>query len=330
MKRLVAVEVTAEFIRAVELDAPLSANPKLVKFGEYPLEQGVAGESEVFEMEELTNAFKAFWSIEKFGTKNVALGISGRRTIVRDFETQEDTLENIRGRLGFEAANMIPSQMGNPILDYYPTNLVDDPAAGRKLEGLVIATPSEPIEKLVGVIQAAGMEVMVVDFIPFAVARVARKAFGAEGEYLIVNIREFSSDIIALKNGVPEMVRVIPNGLGVRSNRGGKHRGVADAAASFQPTQTTIDPVDALVAGVRSTMNFYINRGGAPAAVLLAGEGSLSQELQEKLPEGLQLRAGLLSLENVIKVSRKDDGHSEPQRAGIVSALGIAMRGLKG
>lgn len=329
MKRLVAVEVTAEHIYAVEIEAPLTNKPKLVKHGEIALEQGIAGESEVFELEALTDAFKELWKIHKFTAKHVALGISGRRTIVRDFETQEDTFENIKSRLPFEAANMIPQQMGNPIIDFYPAALIEK-ESGNMVEGSIIATPSEPIEKLVGVIQAAGLEVMYVDFIPFAVARAARKAYEAKGEYLIVNIRSFSSDIIALKNGVPEMVRVIPNGLTVREQSGGKHRGVADAAASFAGGQNPSNPVDALVAGVRSTMNFYINRGGQPAAVLLTGEGSLSPELQEKLPEGLQLRTGLLSMENVTKISRKDDGYGDIERAGAISALGVGMRGLKG
>lgn len=329
MKRIVAVEVTFDFVRGIEIENPFTTKPKLVKYGEIALPQGAAGESEVFEIDIVKEAFEELWKVNKFSTKEVALGIGGRKTIVREYETPLAEIEKIRSNLKFEAANLLPAQMGNAMLDFYPTELKNSDTGIEVVQGLFVASPAEPAEKLIASLTSAGLDVQIVDYLPFGIARVARKAFGKEGEYLLVNIKSYSTDIVALRNGSPQMVRVIPNGLIVREHKAGKHRGSADSAASFSGTETSPnDPVESVIAGIRNTLNFYENKGGKPAAILLTGEGSLSAELQARLPQVLQMQMGMLSMKDAIEIPKKDEQDPIIQAAAL-SILGIAMRGLK-
>lgn len=331
MKRIVAIEVTSDYVRGIELENPLTTKPRLVKFGEIALPQGAAGESEIFDIDAVKDAFEELWKVEKFTTKQVALGIGGRKILVRDYETPIAEIEKIRSKLKFEAANLLPAQMGNAMLDFYPTELKTSDTGLEQVQGLLIAAPSEPTEKIIAVLQSAGLDVQVVDYLSFGIARVARKAFGTDGEYLLVNIRTYSTEIIGMKYGVPQMIRMIPNGLIVRDDKGGKHRGVADSAASFAGGEAAVtDPVESIIAGLRNTINFYANKGGNPTAILLAGEGSLSPELQERLPQALQMRTGMLDMSNAIELSKKQSVEDPIARAAALSILGIGMRGLKG
>jgi type IV pilus assembly protein PilM len=330
MKRLVAIEVTADYVRGVELENPLTSNPELIRFGEVALPQGAAGESEVFEMDVVKEALKELWKLQKFSTTTVALGFGGRKVLVRDFETPLAEIEKIRSKLKFEAANLLPAQMGEAMLDFYPTNLKVSEAGLDLVEGLLIAAPKEPVEQLIAVVQSAGLEVQLVDYLAFGISRIARKAFGTDGEYLLVNVKEYSTDIIALKYGVPQMVRMIPNGLTTRPQKNGKHTGVADSTASFSGENTVADPVGSVIAGVRNTLSFYTGRGGSPTAILLAGEGALSPELQERLPQSLQLPAGLLNMSNAIELKGKNSDKESTLQAASLSILGVGMRGLKG
>lgn len=330
MKKVVAVEVTSEHVRGVEIENPLTSKPKLVRYGEIELPQGVAGESEIFDIDSVTQAFKELWKQEKFSTKSVVLGLGGRKILVRDYETPVAEIEKIRATLKFEAANLLPAQMGDATLDFYPASFKTADTGAEVIQGLLVASPSEPAERIIAAIQSAGLEVEAVDYIPFAIARVARKAFGTDGDYLLVNVRSYSTDIVAMNQGAVQMIRVIPNGLIVRERVGGKHRGVADAAASFAGGDSpTADPIDSLVSGLRNTINFYQNKGGKPKAILLAGEGSTSVDLQTRIPEALQLSTGVLKMENAIELpGRRGDADPIVQSAAL-GALGVGMRGLK-
>lgn len=330
MKRLVAIEVTADFVRGIELENPLTLKPDFVKMGEIALPAGVAGESEIFDMDAVKDAFKELWKVHKFSTNVVAVGLGGRKVLVRDFETPVAEIERIKSKLKFEAANLLPAQMGEAMLDFYPTNLKTSEAGLDLVEGLLIAAPKEPAEQILAVAQGAGLDVQIVDYLAFGIARVARKAFGTDGEYLLVNVKEHSTDIVALKYGVPQMIRMIPNGLTVRDHKSGKHTGVADSSASFSGETTLADPVESVIAGVRNTLNFYAGRGGAPTAILLAGEGALSEQLQARLPQALQLPAGLLTMDNAIELKGKKAEYDATLQAASLSILGVGMRGLKG
>lgn len=331
MKKIVAVEITSDYVRGVELENPFTSKPKLVAFGEVSLAQGAAGESEIFDIEVVKDALLELWKTCKFSTKQVALGLGGRKILIRDYETPVAELTKIRANLKFEAANLLPAQIGNAVLDFYPTGLKLSDTGLELVQGLLIAAPSEPTEKIIAVLQSAGLDVQIVDFLPFGIARVARKAFGADGDYLLVNVKGYSTDIIAMKQGIPQMIRMIPNGILVRDNIAGKHRGVADAAASFAGGEVTpTDPVDSIISGLRNTISFYGNKGGKPTAILLAGEGSLSLELQEKLPQALQLRTGLLDMASAIELPKKSTVDDAIMKAAALSVLGVGMRGLRG
>ncbi len=331
MKKLVAVEVTSDYIRGAEIEDPFDADPKLRAFGELEIKQGIASDSEVFDIESLSEAFKELWKQEKFSTKQVALGVGGRKILVRNYETPLAEIDKIRARLKFEAANLIPPQMSDAALEFYPARLDPNDGPAVSVHGLLVAAPTEPIDKLITAISSAGLDVQIVDFIPFAIARCARKAFGNTGEYLLVHIRSYSTDIIALKNGIPQMVRVIPNYLIVREGKSGRHRGVADASASFAgDSDASVDPIETIINGIKSTISFYSNKGGNPQALLLAGEGSVSRDIQERLPEALGISAGILELENVIEFPSRGVPTDKITQAATLSTVGIGLRGLKG
>lgn len=329
MKRLVAVEVTPEFVRGVEVEGPLTTNPKIVAFGETPLAAGVAGDSEVFDQSLLKAALGELWRESKFSTRQVVLGIGGRKVLNRDFDTPATDLEKIRSKLKFETANILPPQMTEALLDFYPTEVRRANTGIDTVHGLLIAAPQQMVEVLVDTVQASGLSVVAVDYSPFGLARVARKAFGVSGEYLLVNVRPASTDIIALKYGVPKLVRVIPNGLQMRSQIRGRHIDDENDTTFEADGRNKVAPIDSLISGVRNTASFYANKGGAPTAILLAGEGSLSPELQERLPQEAQLAAGLLSMSDVFPNKAADFTDDPLQLAAAIGVLGLGLRGLK-
>lgn len=212
MKSLVALDVSGSAIRAAEIIGPMSKAPKVSKIAEVDLPAGVTGESSVHDIDQFVEILKEFWREEGFKTKSVALSVSGRRFIVREHETSHTSMKSLDPVVHLEAAGVIPDKMSNPVVTFYPTRHVQT-KVGIRTAGLIIATPAEEIEKLVGAVIRAGLQVEAVDFAPMAIARFISREVNPPESYALVNIREESTDILIAKNNIPRLVRVTPKGL---------------------------------------------------------------------------------------------------------------------
>lgn len=329
MKSIVSLEIATDFVRAVEISKPHTAKPSLCRYAEVPVAPGVVGESEVFDAEVAADALKELWRVGGFETKSVNLGVSSRRIMVRDYDAPYVDLKKIKETLTFEAAELLPSQMENSVLDFYPVEKVE--VNGKfQARGLLVATAAEPLENIVTTLELAGLTVEYVDLTPFGLARMGRMLLPHDEEYFLVNINPHSSEVIAVRGGAPRMVRVIPNGISMRGSSG-KHRGVADQAASLDVNAApkSISSVDSFIGALRATLNYYEGRGGTVQKIYLTGEGSLSTELQEKILPLMGLPARSVTLEDVIGTPAKQGNRNPVVEASLVGVTSVALRGMK-
>lgn len=330
MKSIVSLEVMTDFVRAVEVAKPLSGKPTLLRYAEVPVAPGVVGDAEVIDAEVAADALKELWKIGDFSTKVVNLAVSSRRIMVRDYDAPYIDLAKIKETLTFEAADLLPSQMENSVLDFYPVEKVDN--NGKFVaRGLLVATAAEPLETIVTTLTLAGLTVEFVDLTPFGLVRAARTLLPMDEEYFLVKINPFSSEVIAVRDGAPRMVRVIPNGINVRGGASGKHRGVADQGQSLavEGAGSSITPVDSFIGALRSTMNYYEDRGGSVSKVYVTGEGSLSKELEDKLFPALGLPLRTMGMEDFIGAPAKQSERDPLVEAALVGVAASAMRGVK-
>lgn len=255
MKRIVAIEVSRDAIRAAEIAHPLSKNPKVIKIAEIEMAAGVASESQIVEIDSFVDSLKELWAKEKFSTKSVALVVSGRRFIVRSHETTHTTMKSLRSVMNFEVAAVVPEQMTNPIIDFYPTKHSES-KTGIRTTGLVIATPAEPIEALIGGLTRAGLTVEFVDYAPMAIARFIRNFVKHEENldtYALVNVRELSTDILIAENNVPKMIRVTAVGLPNKARKRGR-RAKADDVGLDSSASVEQSPIESLAAEINKTV----------------------------------------------------------------------------
>lgn len=256
MKKIVAIEVSREAIRAAEIANPLSKNPKVVNIGEIDLPPNVAGESQVVEIDTFVSSLKELWEKEKFSTKSVALVVSGRRFIIREHETTHTNMKQLRSVMSFELANVVPEQMTNPIIDFYPMRH-NETKTGIRTTGLVIATPADPIETLIGALVRAGLNIEFVDYAPMSIARFIRNFMKHDEDYdtyALANIRELSTDILIAEDNVPKMIRVAPAGLPPKARKRGRRVREEDTGLDSTTSISEQSPIEQVANEINKTI----------------------------------------------------------------------------
>lgn len=326
MKSIVSIEIGSESIKAAEISGPNSKNPKVVKIGELELPPGVAGESLVHEKKLFTELLGELWKKEKFSTKRVVLVVSGRRFMVRELETSHTTMKDFYNVMNYEVSSVVPEQMKDPVVDFYPMYHRKD-GEGIKTVGLVIATPSEPIEDIIDCINNAKLELMFVDFAPMAIARFLRNNATEEyhhANYALANIREYSTDILIAKDNIPRMIRVAAAGLTPLTKKKGRHMKV-DLPNSLGLDTTGKSPVEDLAREIRITVNSQLDSLGIDINTLYVTGSRTDEETMKSLSELTNMPVVLL---NTDMVNHKEGLDEELTSTDFV-AVCAGMRGKK-
>lgn len=326
MKSIVSIEIGRESIKAAEISGPESKNPKVVKIGEMELPPGIAGESLVHEKDRFTKILVELWKQEKFSTKRVALVVSGRRFMARELETAHTSMKDFYNVMEYEVNNVVPDQMKDPVVDFYPMYHKKE-ADVVKTVGLVIATPSEPIEDIVDCINDAKLELMFVDFAPMAIARFLKNNIQNENQssgYALANIREYSTDILVAKDNVPRIIRVAGAGLTPPTRKKGRHM-KEEPVNSLGVDGAERSPLETLAREIRITVNSPTENLEVDIDTLYVTGSRTDSETMENLSSLTNMKVIPL---NVDMVNHKDGLNEELTSSDFV-AVCAGMRGKK-
>ncbi|NLP85913.1 pilus assembly protein PilM [Microbacterium sp. CFH 90308] len=275
-KSTVGVEITEESVRAVELTTGRS--PSVVTAGEVPLPRDAAKDSEVLDPDAVAVALRQLWSGAGIRNRKVTLGVGSRRILVREYTTQAMRPDLLREALPFQVQDLLPVPVSQAVLDFYPFA-----QQGDQVTGLLVAAVSESIEQLIATLAKAKLEVDNVDLVPFGLARVAKRVAKPGETVAMIHIGDHTSHVVAVTDGIPHFVRIIPVDVATTAAR---REELAFAAPEFeldalletvppQPFSTrasmrttaaaSAPAAGDLVARLRSTIAFFGSRPGAPA-----------------------------------------------------------------
>ncbi len=332
-KNVIGVEITEESVRAVEVTQGRS--PQIVTFGEVALPPDAAKDSEVLDPGAVSVAIRQLWSSARFRSKNVSLGVSSRRILVREYTTTAMRPDLLRQALPFQVQDLLPVPVDQAVLDYYPTS-----QDGDQVTGLLVAAVSETIEKIVTTFGRAKIRIAGVDLTAFGLARAAHRIHPT-GTVAIVYAGDHTTQVVVIRDGIPDFVRVIPVDLqtaAVQRRTGGidvsvpvlEHEESLVLSGGVRQRSmlrsTSADrPVADFVARVRSTLAFYQNRPGAHAIdqVLITGAGVGVEGLVESLSTAVESPARVIAVTDVIF------GHGAAPVGdlafNLVSTLGLAL-----
>ncbi|MDT0158033.1 pilus assembly protein PilM [Microbacterium sp. ARD32] len=239
-KSQVGVEITEESVRAVEVS--LDRNPHVIAYGEVPLLPDSARDSEVLDEGAVAIAIRQLWSTAGIKAKTATLGVASRRVLVREYTTPVMAPELLRQALPFQVQDLLPVPVSQAVLDYYPT--AQD---GERMHGLLVAAVADTVEGMMAAFDRAKVRIMNVDLTTFGLARAAARV-APQGTVAVVHIGDHTTQILILRDGIPEFVRITP--VDLETNAVVRRRALvasdAGASASDEPAPLQYDAADLL------------------------------------------------------------------------------------
>lgn len=343
----VGVEITEESVRAVEVS--IERQPQVIASGEVPLPLDAAHDSEVLDEGAVALAIRQLWNTAKISAKSATLGVASRRVLVREHTTTAMAPELLRRALPFQVQDLLPVPVAQAVLDYYPTS-----QEGDQLHGLLVAAVADTVEGMIAAFARAKIRIDGVDLAAFGLARAAARV-APTGTTAAIHIGDHTTQIVILREGLPEFVRITPvdlqtaavrrraaqliapDGLGdgtfVTSGRVDPtfigREDLTGAAGiiprGFLRSDVALRPVADVIGRMRDTLSFYLNKPNAAPIeqVLLSGAGSAVEGVASGFADVMDVPIRPLSLEHLMPV--QGAAPAGELALNLVSTAGLAL-----
>ncbi|VXB54868.1 Type IV pilus biogenesis protein PilM [Microbacterium sp. 8M] len=339
----VGVEITEESVRAVEVST--ERQPQVLAYGEIALPPDSAHDSEVLDQGAVATAIRELWSTARIRAKTATLGIANRRVLVREHSTAAIAPEMLRQALPFQVQDLLPVPVAQAVLDYYPTS-----QQGDQLHGLLVAAVASTIEDMITAFSRAKIRIDGVDLATFGLARAAAR-IAPEGTAAAVHIGDHTTQIVILRDGIPDFVRITPvdlETLAVRRRNAqiAPEDGTFVAATRVDPTRVAASelvgaagivpmgalrsdtgnkPVAEVIGRIRSTLAFYLNKDGVPpiGQVLITGAGAAVDGVAQGLAATLDAPMRTAVLHDVLPLQITEP--TGDLALNLVSTAGLAL-----
>jgi type IV pilus assembly protein PilM len=294
--RVIGLDIGTTGVRAAEMEfgsgGPGGKNPgTLHRFGQVPLPLGAVRDGEVVEPEIVGQALRQMWAQQRFGSKNVVIGVGNQRVLVRELDLPWMPLVQLKGSLPFQVQQLLPMSTDEALLDYYPTSEFDGPD-GRMVQGMLVAAQRDTVNSNVLAVEGAGLRPDMVDLNAFALLRSVVRGELAGQTVAIVDVGASVTNVIVASRGVPRLVRTLPSGGQNVTNAIASALGIAEVEAEAIKREVgigyTVGPdlaaaaeaisgvTQTLIESVRNTLVYYQgnNPGAGIEEVLLTGGGA--------------------------------------------------------
>ncbi len=344
-KSIVGLDIGNGVLRGAEVSLGGRGKPRLLRVHEVTFPAEAAREGEVVEQDVIVRAIKQLWSGGKFRTKDVVIGIGNQRVLTRDLAVPKVPLDRIRELLPFQVQDHLPIPVAEAVLDFYPVfEGVNE--SGPVINGLLVAAAKSAVLENVYAVQKAGLNLVDVDLIPFALTRALLQGEATRGTVALVNVGAVTTSIVVASGGVPKFVRIIPSGGQDISNALMTTNGITAAAAdqikgaqglvrqsydagSMGESETVFRAAEELLSTIRASLAFYAtNRPQDPIqGLVLTGGGSRLRGFAAALEEVSRVRVELGDPTARFTVGRGVDSIALSHRLATMGvAVGLTLR----
>jgi len=205
----IGLDIGTSVVRAVELSFG-RGGITLERFGQVVLPDGVVRDGQVVDPEPVVARLRELWEATGLSHKRVVLGVANQRVIVRQIDLPLMPPEELRKSLPFQVMDVLPMDVEQSVLDFFPLEQLEDAQGVQTLRGLLVAASRDTVFANVQAVQRAGLRVEAVDLTSFAVLRALGKQSGPDVETeALIDIGARVTNIVVHHAGLPVFVRIL-------------------------------------------------------------------------------------------------------------------------
>jgi type IV pilus assembly protein PilM len=282
----IGLDIGSSAVRAAEI-AGHGGHEEIVKFAQVGLPVGAVVEGEIRDPTAVSAALKRLWNEGGFKRRDVVLGVSSQRAMVRQIEVPQMSPAEMRSALRYQIGELLPIPVEQAVFDFAvlgPGPSGGDGGATTRL--LVVAAQQDIVKEAIAVVKKAGLRVRAVDPSPLALLRAVPptpdggvEAVVSLGAHLVVVgvrqgttplfLRTVTSGNEATRDGAMETAGAVQAGDGRRSLGGGGG-------------SRRLEPV---VEEVRSSIEFFLghNQGAVLERVVVTGGAAQTEGLVDRI-----------------------------------------------
>lgn len=357
------LDVGTDQIRVAQLKQS-SAGFALFAYSQAGMPLGAVVDGEIVDPATVSSAIKEAWRHGGFKGKDVAVGVSNQKVVVRLVDLPYMDRAELQGAIQYQAQDYIPIPVEDAILDFQIIGDYMTPSDEHMMEVLLVAAQRDMINSVVAAVEGAGLRPTLIDVTSFAIARallgVTESVLPAEEEgpeeaVGVLHISSGMTNIAVLERGVPRFTRVssiagnqftqaISNVLNLTFDEAEELKLRAglpdieggDSVSEDQFVQVARDAlereVNKFIAEVRRSLDYYLTQATQArtiSKIYMTGSGAQLSHLAQYLSKGLQAEVLLADPLAHLQVASSVEHAVRADRMGIAPAVGLALGGVR-
>lgn len=205
-----ALDIGTNALRIVQLSGTIHGGFALQKYAYVPIDSRILQDTSDGGKKKLGEIINGALEQAGIKTKNIAFGLPARKTYTTVVEVEGINEKQLKQTLKYQLDQFIPMALDEAEVSYSILGL--SPNDPTKAEVLVSSVSKEFAESQMEIMEGIGLNVIVQEPEPIAMAR-ALNPYGSMDASMIIDLGEDSTDLVAMYQGKPRLVRSIPGGI---------------------------------------------------------------------------------------------------------------------
>jgi len=360
----IGLDIGTDHVRAVQV-RPSGSGPILSSYASVGVPYGAVVEGEIIDAEAVAGALKDLWRTGGFRSKEVAVGVSNQKVVVRLIDLPFMEKAELAGAIQYQAQDYIPIPIDEAILSHEVIGDYVTAADEHMMEVLLVAAQRDMISDLVRAVEGAGLKLMQIDVTAFALVRSllgeSNALFPEEHENSeavgLIHVSSGITNIAVVEGGVTRFTRVssqagsqftqaVSSVLNLTFDEAETLKlqvglpaldGSAPAVAGVDPqvvsaAQEALErEANKFIGEVRRSLDYYLTQAAQLRTIkriVLTGSGAALRNFPAYLANGLQTEVVIGDPLSQVQLASSVEPAVMADRLGAAPAIGLALGGL--